>query len=352
LTTLIGWNTAADGTGTGYQPGDNLTPTGNITLYAQWQRNQYTVTVDPNGGDAVGADSVRVSGGSSVSLPDSGWFSRAGWTLTGWNTAADGTGTGYLPNEVLTPTADITLYAQWRQDTPPVLDQFTVTFHGGGSATGAITLRTVDEGATLTLPGNWFTRDGFMFSGWNTAVEGTGDAYQPGDTLTLTGNITLYAQWRANTTPAPSPTPSIQMGVSVLHRGDTQTVTGTGFASGEVVTVVMHSDAPVTLGSVVVGQDGSFRFTFTVPTSASVGQHTITVTGAGSGSAQATFEVLADTPDPSPQVTPVAQAPATELPETGAGDIGVWLAFAVLALAIGSGLLLTARRLRGAVSQP
>ena len=38
--------------------------------------------------------------------------------------------------------------------------------------------------------------DGLTFTGWNTKSDGTGDAYRPGDTLTVTGDTTLYAQWK------------------------------------------------------------------------------------------------------------------------------------------------------------
>ncbi|MCC8123252.1 MAG: InlB B-repeat-containing protein, partial [Oscillospiraceae bacterium] len=41
-------------------------------------------------------------------------------------------------------------------------------------------------------------RPGFTFTGWNTAPDGSGTAYQPGDTILITGDVVLYAQWTQN----------------------------------------------------------------------------------------------------------------------------------------------------------
>lgn len=57
-----------------------------------------------------------------------------------------------------------------------------------------------------TVSANTFTRSGFIFTGWNTAADGSGTSYAPGAVLTLTNNITLYAQWTTRVTvPAPVP---------------------------------------------------------------------------------------------------------------------------------------------------
>ena len=46
-----------------------------------------------------------------------------------------------------------------------------------------------------TIPDNPFTREGYVFTGWNTASDGSGTAYAPGDTVNLYTNIGLWAQW-------------------------------------------------------------------------------------------------------------------------------------------------------------
>ena len=109
--TFSGWNTKADGTGTAYNDGANVTLNGNTTLYAQWQINTYSFSFDANGG------SGSMSGGSaaygeSIQLPGN-TFTRPKYTFNGWNTKADGSGTAYADNASLTVTDNTTLYAQW-----------------------------------------------------------------------------------------------------------------------------------------------------------------------------------------------------------------------------------------------
>ena len=72
--------------------------------------NTKTVTYNSNGGNAVNPGSVNVSGGGSTSLPTP---TRNGYTFNGWYTAASGGNKVGNGGSAYTPTADITLYAQW-----------------------------------------------------------------------------------------------------------------------------------------------------------------------------------------------------------------------------------------------
>lgn len=74
----------------------------------------------------------------------------------------------------------------------------TVTYDAnGGEGTVIDTKSPYDNGETVTIVGNYgkLTKDGYAFTGWNTAADGTGTPYKNGDTFTVTGNTTLYAQW-------------------------------------------------------------------------------------------------------------------------------------------------------------
>lgn len=53
----------------------------------------------------------------------------------------------------------------------------------------------IAETKSNTLPINEFVRDGYYFTGWNTAADGSGTAYTDQSTITPTANMTLYAQW-------------------------------------------------------------------------------------------------------------------------------------------------------------
>src|SRR5690606_40250695 len=92
--TFTGWNTAADGSGTGYADKASITmPAGGLTLYAQWTAAQQTITYDSNTGSGA-RDGAAYGTGASVALGGN-TYNKAGYTFTGRNTAADGSGTGY-----------------------------------------------------------------------------------------------------------------------------------------------------------------------------------------------------------------------------------------------------------------
>ena len=81
-----------------------------ITLYANWAD---AVTVTYNANDGTGTmDAQTVKKGTEVTI-SANTFTREGYTFTGWNTVADGTGTPYADKAKVALTENITLYAQW-----------------------------------------------------------------------------------------------------------------------------------------------------------------------------------------------------------------------------------------------
>ena len=69
----------------------------------------------------------------------------------------------------------------------------TITFNANGGS-GTMSSQTLTKG-TGTLNSNAFTREGYAFTGWNTAANGSGTSYANGATYTGT-STTLYAQWQ------------------------------------------------------------------------------------------------------------------------------------------------------------
>lgn len=155
--------------------------------------HNWVVTFDPNGGTPVPL-AQEVEYGHTATKPVEPTLK--GYTFDGW----------YL-DEAEAPfsfdttiTSDITLKAKWTQNT------YTVTFDAnGGEGTMDDQTFTYDEEKALTT--NAFTRTGYTFTGWNTAADGTGEAFADKATVkNLTaepnGAVTLYAQWEAkNDTP-------------------------------------------------------------------------------------------------------------------------------------------------------
>jgi len=112
---------------------------------------------------------------------------RVGYGFDGWYTATTG-GTKYADSYIV--TGDFTLYAQWK------INEYTVTLDGNNGAVTPASL-TATHGQTLTelsLP--MPTREGYDFDGWFSAATG-GIKYA--DNYVVTGDVTLYAQWKRYT---------------------------------------------------------------------------------------------------------------------------------------------------------
>ena len=76
---------------------------------------------------------------------------------------------------------------------PSEADAITVTCKANGSGEED-EIYAVASG-TFTLKQNTFSYDGHVFTGWNTEADGSGEAYGEGDTLAVTSDVVLYAQW-------------------------------------------------------------------------------------------------------------------------------------------------------------
>ena len=129
----------------------NTPLTGNVTVYAHWERLQANVVYDANGGTGSHANTTGWQY-SDVTVPSdtSKSFKRDGYVFLGWDTQADGNGTAYKDgSQVPLQDKDITLYAQWQ----PVFEQFTPT--GGVSlpllVAGGVTLLVMGIGSTVML---------------------------------------------------------------------------------------------------------------------------------------------------------------------------------------------------------
>ena len=143
-----------------------------------------TVDFDANGEGTMPTWTGKPN--TSFDLPKN-TFTREGYTFTGWNTAADGTGAAYADKAPVKFSENTALYAQWTQD--PV-----ITFDANGGK-GTMGTQTVKPNEATALTANTFTRADYDFTGWNTAKDGTGTAYGDKANITTNENVTLYAQW-------------------------------------------------------------------------------------------------------------------------------------------------------------
>jgi len=148
----------------------------------------FNVTFDANGG-------VGTMAGENASTPTAlplNAFTRAGYTFTKWNTAANGSGASYANGAKYPFTSSTTLYAQWRANKVVKPAVHVVTFKANHGK-GAMTAQRARSATALTH--NRFTRAGYAFTRWNTAANGSGLSYSNGAKYAFASSITLYAQW-------------------------------------------------------------------------------------------------------------------------------------------------------------
>lgn len=187
-----GWYTSPTG-GDKYDWSTKLT--NDVTMYAHWTANGYTVKYDAGGGKGTMGDQKFTFDVPQNLSPNT--FTRDGYTFTGWKRAD--TGDAYqdgqqVANLTSTPNGIVTMIAQWTPNPASInYDPNPPTGRTpGGQGTANWTGHTGD---TQAIGANGWTVDGYTFIGWNTSADGKGTAYAPGTTWTANGTLTLYAQW-------------------------------------------------------------------------------------------------------------------------------------------------------------
>lgn len=175
--TFVGWAESASATSAAYSAGSIYSNNKNVTLYAVWRKQTYTITFNANGGaNAPGVQTQTYGTAITVTneKPDKTYtvnFNANGGTVdtayysfdctfTGWNTKADGTGTTVKSGASYTPNANVTLYAVY---TNPKFENYQIP-----------------------------SREGYTFNGWYTAASG-GTRWNT--TTAISASTTLYAQW-------------------------------------------------------------------------------------------------------------------------------------------------------------
>ena len=187
--TFVRWNTAADGSGTGYNAGQSYSTNAGLTLYAIWAPDSYAVSYNGNGNTGGDTSGQTKTYGEALTLRENG-YTKTGHHFLRWNTAADGSGTSYSAGGSYTANAAVTLYAIWEPDTYPV------SYEANGAESGATAAQAKTYGKRLVISDCGFLRNGWSFTGWNTAADGSGTGYGAGDYYETDAPMTLYAQWR------------------------------------------------------------------------------------------------------------------------------------------------------------
>jgi len=235
--TFTGWNTQADGNGDSYQSGAKIKVNDNLTLYATWSKGKLKITVKNSDGEndlsgakfALKQDSKQLteldSNKSFDSLENDTIYSLEETTIPkGYNKLSEKFFFKVVPDSegelalqvcdskgvvIDTPewltVSDATVTNGVTQITITVKDEpkkYNVTFVDADGMTVYTSFQGTDapinsiyaaEGTEITLPTP--EKEGFVFTGWNTKEDGSGNGYTVDDLFEITEDITLYAQW-------------------------------------------------------------------------------------------------------------------------------------------------------------
>ena len=190
-------------------------PAENITVKAQWEINQYTITFDTNGGSEIAP--ITQDYGTEIAAPANP--TRKGYTFKGWDKE--------IPETM--PAENITVKAQWE------INQYTITFDtNGGSEIAPITQ---DYGTEITAPDNP-TRKGYTFKGWDKEIPET----MPAE------NITITARWKDTE----KPTGEIIIGTNKWNKFLNELTFGIFFKDTQEVTINAVDNSGVVFVSYLV----------------------------------------------------------------------------------------------------
>ena len=209
--TFGGWN-KADGTAWDYAS-DKVTD--NITLYAKWAANTYTITFDTAGGSEIAP--ITQDYGTVITAPEAP--TREGYTFIGWDKE--------IPTTM--PAENMTVTAQWE------INRYTITFDtAGGSEIASITQ---DYGTVITAP-EAPEREGYTFIGWDKAIPET----MPAE------NITLKAKWKD----IEKPTGEIIIGTNKWHSFLNKLTLGLFFKDPQEVTINASDNSGIVFVSYLI----------------------------------------------------------------------------------------------------
>ena len=188
-----GWYTAPNG---GNKYDFNTPLTNNVTVYAHWVGNGYTVRFAGNGATGGGTPDQAFQYNIGQNLHRNG-FVRDGYTFTGWKRADNQQAYGdgqWVTNLTTQPNGIVTMVAQWSANEAHI--RYNPNPPAGKTAGGNGTPNWDGHtGDTPAIGGNGWTIDGYTFAGWTTNADGGGTKYAPGASWTASGTLTLYAQW-------------------------------------------------------------------------------------------------------------------------------------------------------------
>ena len=212
------YSPGAPGSNGMYETGKSWTwnYTNNITLYAQWAANEYTISYNVNGGKGS-VNRVMATYDKDIPLDNGSGLSYEGFKFAGWNTKADGSGQQFdigVPARNLTAihTANVTLYAQWKEsfsrdicEANPGMDAQEFEYTDKNYDVDRYNeIEKNLHSATDNMPSEGMHRVGYKIIGWNTgkkkAQDGIVEYKDKAEFINKSkennSKVNLYAVWQ------------------------------------------------------------------------------------------------------------------------------------------------------------
>lgn len=245
--TFAGWATSPTGA-VARADGAVFALTTSLTLYAIWTSTGYIVQFKNNAGTVQTMADQTATTATNLTANT---FTRTNYTFAGWSTVANGS-LAYSNQASYPFTEDTTLYARWTAN-------FNVVQFVANGGTGTMASQS-DNGASVALSTNTFTRTNYTFAGWATSSSGA-VVYANGANFDFTAiaSTTLYAVWTSTSTivkfyggsggsgsmedqinaAVVSPNPSIALSANIFTKPGS---TFKGWATSAASTSVVYSD--------------------------------------------------------------------------------------------------------------
>ena len=228
-------------------------------------------------------------------------YTRDGFTFSGWNTKADGSGRTLENNAQFSFDSDLTLYAIWTASGPTISSVSSNSGSTLGGTTITITGTNFVSGATVNVGGNACTNVVVVSATSITCTTPAGTA-GPADIVVTNSDTGTVTSMGGFTYIAPPTIASISPLIGPTLGGTLITITGTNFVEGATVTV---GGNPCTIVSIA-----STSITCTTP-AGSVGAKNVVVTNPVTGTVTSTDGFTYETPVSNPLPLPAQTSSIT-----------------------------------------
>ena len=197
---FLGWANSDTATVADYQQGGSMSLSQDKTVYAVWEliTNTVSLSFNLNGGEgdvATQTCTVDINNPTCDATIPSVDPTRNGYNFIGWAESDTATSAAYNSGDNVTINSNKTLYAVWQIITTTISLNFDLNGGEGDVATQSCAIDVEHPSCNVTIPNTIPTRNGYNFLGWADSSSAITADYQPGGTVSLSGNKTIYAAW-------------------------------------------------------------------------------------------------------------------------------------------------------------